>query len=188
MSASDPHAVRNGVLTTIVGGIAMAALSELWPPAKGFMLAIWEYFLAFVGLLTISYSVQGWLLAILSIVALITVFRFIVGFLAKQSPSYVGYIEDQLFGAKWRWSWVAGEIANLWCFCPRCDLELVYDDSHDIYSHVGSRTDFKCEHCNHATVATITGGDKRYALSAVRREIHRKVRISAYPSAPQPGS
>jgi hypothetical protein len=102
MSATDPHAVRNGVLATVIGGIATAVLNEFWPPAKPFLIAVWEHFLAFCSLFTTSYSVQGWLLAIVSIIALITVFRFIFGFLTKQSPSYIGYIEDQLFGAKWR--------------------------------------------------------------------------------------
>jgi hypothetical protein len=183
MTTSESHSVRNGVIATIVGGIAMAGLGELWPPAKRALGWSWDQVVSVVGLFGASYQVEGWLLAVLAVLALVTVVRFLVGFRAVSSPPpHFQFVEDQLYGAKWRWSWSGDEVSNLWCFCPRCDSELVYDDSsaRSIYAREEPRTHFICEHCNRDTVASIPGGDKDYALGVVRREIRRKVRLGLY--------
>lgn len=190
MSTTESHSVRNGVIATVVGGIALAALGELWPPAKKAGLWLFEQGAWLVGLFSDSYSIQGWALALLVLLALVTLIRFAVALKPQQPAPFASYVEDQLFGAKWRWSWLSGEMSNLWCFCPRCDSELVYDDSscNNIYSSAQSKTDFICEHCGHTTVATIAGGNKGYALSAVQREIRRRVRTNEYAQSSQPGS
>lgn len=127
----------------------------------------------------------GWLLALLSLIALVTVLRPLIGLRSVAAPAapHASYVEDLLFGAKWRWSWVGEQIAHLWCFCPSCDAELVYDDSsiHDIYRRDKPKTEFVCEHCGRRTVGVIEGGDKHYSLSAVQREIRRRVRTGQYP-------
>lgn len=177
MPSGESHAVRNGVITTVVGGIALAILGELWPPVKLAIMWVWEKTLAFVALFGDSYSVPGWALSVLGLLALITVIRAIVGLRRSPATPYSNYVEDILFGAMWRWSW-DGDISNLWCFCPVCDAELVYDDSsaHSIYSQEEPRTLFICEHCNRSTMGRVDGGGKDYALGAVRREIRRRVR------------
>ena len=182
MTAGESHAVRNGVVATVLGGIALAVLGELWPPVKSAFVWVWEMLLAFAGLFSSTYSVPGWTLSVLCLLALVTVVRFFVGLRSSPALPYSNYIEDIFFGAKWRWSWAGGDIANLWCFCPACDSELVYDDSstHRIYSREEPRTLFICEHCGRATVGRIDGGDKDYALGAVRREIRRHVRTGQY--------
>ena len=189
MSSAESHSVRNGVIATVVGGVALAALGELWPPAKKAGAWLWEQAAWVLSFFTDAYFVRGWVLALLLVLALVTVVRFLVGLKSQQTPVFASYVEDQLFGAKWRWSWVAGEVSNLWCFCPRCDSELVYDDSscNSIYSTL-SKTDFLCEHCHRETVSSIAGGNKNYALSAVQREIRRKVRTNEYASSNQTGS
>lgn len=186
MSSSESHAVRNGVIATVLGGVALAILGELWPPVKEAIAWLWDKVQAFAGLFGVSYSIPGWALTIIIFLALVTVIRFIVG-LREHSVAplpHSSYVEDILFGAKWRWSWSGGDISNLWCFCPRCDAELVYDDStaHNIYSRDEPRTVFICEHCDRNIMGRINGGDKEYALGAVRREIRRKVRTGQYAS------
>lgn len=189
MASGESHSVRNGVVATVVGGIALALLGELWPPVKSVMLWFWERLLAFAGLFGETYSVPGWFLAALGVLALVTVVRAIVGLRSGPVEPYRSYVEDILFGAKWRWSWSGGDVSNLWCFCPDCDGELVYDDStaHRFAVHGDPETRFICEHCNGSIMGRITGGDKEYALGAVRREIRRKVRTGEYPGGKNVG-
>lgn len=181
MPSSDSNSVRNGAIATVVGGIALAGLAELWPSFKSAVVSTWDYLVAFMKLAGQSYQIPGWLIGMTSFLALITVVRLAVGMKKEQSTAqpHASYVKDNLFGATWRWSWVAGEISSLWCFCPRCDMELVYDDSaaRDILRLLEPKTDFICERCNHQVVASISGGTKSYALSAVRREITRKIRV-----------
>jgi hypothetical protein len=185
MSSADPHPVRTGVIGTVVGGIALAALAELWPPAKSFFLWAWSGVKSFASYFGDDYKTPGWVLTLLVILALVTVIRFVVGLLPKFAPDHTKFLEMRLYGAKWQWKWAGGEISNLWCLCPTCQAELVYDDSsnHNIYSNERAHTKFICENCNSQVVATVDGGDKEYALSAVKREVRRKVRTGEYKSS-----
>jgi len=189
MPSGESHAVRNGVIATVIGGIALAILGEIWPPVKVAIIWVWERALAFVGLLGESYSVPGWALSVLGLLALVTVIRAVVVLRRSPAGPHNKYVEDILFGVKWRWSWAGGDISSLWCFCPVCDGELVYDDSsaHSIYSREEPRTLFICEHCNRSTMGRVDGGGKDYALGAVRREIHRRVRTGQYAGSQNKG-
>lgn len=184
MANTESHAVRNGVIATIIGGVVLAALGELWPPAKKAALWLWDQVMWVGSFFTDYYSIKGWILAPILLLALITVVRFIVGLIPEKEPAFANYVEDNFYGAKWRWSWLSGGISNLWCFCPRCDSELVYDDSSchylNSYKDEPERTDFICEHCHRTVVASIRGGNKNYTLSLVQREIRRKVRTNEY--------
>lgn len=187
MTSGESHAVRNGVIATVVGGVVLAILGEIWHPVKSTIGWLWEKVLAFAGLFGETYAVPGWALTILGFLALVTVVRTVIGWRSNPSTPntvapYRAYVEDILFGVKWRWSWSGGDVSNLWCFCPVCDAELVYDDSsvHNVYSHEESKTLFICEHCNRNVKGRIEGGDKEYALGAVRREIRRRVRTGQY--------
>lgn len=185
MAAQESHPVRNGVIATVVGGLILTLLAKLWTPAETALIWLGERLLAFVGLFSSSYSVPGWLLAPLGLLSLVTVARALIGLRSAASPAaqHASYVEDLLFGARWRWSWVGEQIAQLWCFCPSCDAELVYDDSsvHDIFRRDKPKTEFICEHCGRRPVGVIEGGDKSYALGAVQREIRRRVRTGHYP-------
>jgi hypothetical protein len=182
MTATEPHSVRNVVIGTILSGIAMAVLGELWPPAKRMLVWMWGQLAWFLDFFGASYQVSAWLLALLVVLAIVTVVRTLVGLRKVNSPTHFNFIEDQLYGAKWRWSWSGGDVSNLWCFCPRCDSELVYDDStsRSIYSYQEHITHFICEHCSREIVTSIHGGGKDYAIGVVHREIHRKVRLGQY--------
>lgn len=187
MSTSDPSPVRTGVIVTIVGAVAVAALGELWPPAKQLLQWLWEATKSFASLFGEAYKTPGWVLLALAVLAIITVVRFFVGLVPKFAPPYTKFIEQELYGALWQWNWSGGEISNLWCLCPNCKGELVYDDSsaHSIYRREEPHTDFNCENCNGRLVARVAGGSKDYVLGAVKREIRRRIRTNEYPGSPK---
>lgn len=186
--ASESHAVRNGVIATVVGGVILAVLGEVWPPVKSAISWLWGQVQAFASVFGETYAVPGWALSFLSLLALVTAVRAVIAWRSTSevpttSAPYRTYVEDILFGAKWRWSWSGGDIANLWCFCPTCDGELVYDDSsaHQFGIREEPQTVFICEHCNRSVMGRIEGGDKDYSLGAVRREIRRRIRTGQHP-------
>jgi hypothetical protein len=165
----------------------VAVLAELWPPAKAAFLWLWGHVSWFFGLFAADYSTPGWLLALLGVVTLATAIRIVAALIrggAESTPAHLAYTADYFHGAKWRWGWNGHGIAHIWCFCPSCDSELVYDDSscNDILRRSEPRTDFICEHCGHRHVARVPGGPKSYALSAIEREIRRKLRTGEVPS------
>lgn len=182
MSSSDSNSVRNGVLATVLGSVLLTVIGNLWPPAKDALMRVWAAIAAGVQLLSDSYPVQGWVLLTIGLLALVTLVRLVVGLRPGQAPSYVSFTEQRLHGAIWRWRWREGNISNLWCYCPNCDMELVYDDStaRGFVRVEEPRTDFFCERCNGSVVARIPGGDKEYALGSVSREIHRRIRTGEY--------
>lgn len=182
MAVDESNAVRNGVIATVIGGLLLAALAELWPPFKVFLSWLWEQASWLGSFFTGSYSIKGWVLFGLVLLGLPSIIHFFMGLKKHDLPAFTRYVEDLFYGAKWHWSWIENEISNLWCLCPQCYSELVYDDSscRSIYAHEPSKTDFICEHCDGRTVASIPGGNKSYALSVVQREIRRRVRTNEY--------
>jgi hypothetical protein len=186
MTNQESNPVRNGVIASVLAGVILAIMAKIWPPVMKFFIWVWEHIVSFVKLFTEKYSIPGWTILLLLLLALPTVVRFCLSFRKSEDPSYIHYVEDIFYGVKWRWTWIAGGISNLWCFCLRCESELVYDDSSGrrIYES-SNQTNFICEHCGHVVVGSIAGGDKDYALSVVQREIRRKVRTGELPKAPQ---
>lgn len=183
----DSHPVRTGVISTVVGTIVVGLLAEVWPPVKTVLTWCWAQLQVFICLFFTDYAAPGWLLALLGFLALLTILRWGAA-LRHRAPEdnapHEAYTTDYLYGAKWRWKWQGHDVQNLWCFCPSCDSELVYDDSscRDVLRMSEPRTEFICEHCGHNLVASIKGGNKSYALSAVQREIRRKLRTGQAPA------
>lgn len=115
--------------------------------------------------------------AFITLIILITIvllYLFVMYFVKK--PQYVYYIEDTLYDMKWKWSWKNDKVNKLYCFCPKCDKSLVYDDSSS--STNNKTTKFICEECTFA--GSIPGGDISHSLNMVEREINRKVRLDTY--------
>ena len=128
-----------------------------------------------------SYTLPLWMLLIISLFALISIIKFFFSFINNTKAEYASYIEDSIYDAKWRWKWAKDEIVNIECYCPKCDSLLVYDDSscHTKYTEV-VKTDFICENCKSQIVTSIHGGNKKYAINAVKREIQRRIRTEEY--------
>jgi len=184
--SSEQRPIRNATIATVVGAGIVAVLAELWPPVKAWLAWLWSQVKDLAALVVADYSTPGWVLFLLAALALITIVKFVrAAFQSSEAPAYQAYTTDQFYGAKWRWKWHDRSILNLWCFCPVCDGELVYDDSScRELVRTDPRTDLFCEHCNHERVASIRGGNREYALAAVQREIRRKLRTGQAPAAP----
>ena len=133
-----------------------------------------------------SYSFPLWLFLSICILASVTIIKFILTLQGDSKPEHISYVEDIIYDAKWRWKWTKDEVSDIQCYCPKCDAMLIYDDrsSHTRYTDV-SKTDFICQNCDSQLVASIHGGNKNYALSAVKREIERRIRTNEYKSENQ---
>lgn len=182
MSENSFKSIRNGAIASVIAGVILIAIPVLRGYVFGFISWLWSGVVWCWEALIASYSLPGWvwlLIFILALVGLINIYLALKG--DSEEPEHRSYVEDFIYGAKWRWVWVHNQISNVWCFCPRCDATLVYDDSscRSIYSDV-NKTDFICENCGHSIVASVAGGNKDYATSAIRREIDRRVRTDEY--------
>ena len=131
-----------------------------------------------------SYNYPAWMFLAISILILISILVLFLILKKSFKAQYTTYTEDFLYDAKWRWKWTKDEIINIECYCPKCDSLLVYDDSscHTKYTEV-VKTDFICENCNSKLVTSIHGGNKKYAINAVKREIQRRIRTEEYKTA-----
>ena len=183
MATKSPHSLRNGVIATVVGGLILTAITSLVPQLRNFfvdaMLWVWRSVIWIWAALTAYYSVPGLVLLIIVLFALVGLASLYLVLRPQDEPIHRNYIEDMLYGAKWRWSWNGNEISNLWCFCPICDAELVCSNGY-------AETKFICERCSpdsadrhyrsQGRVIATVGGDRDYAVSAAKREILRKIR------------
>lgn len=124
------------------------------------------------------------MLLIISVLALITIIKILLLFTNNKKEEYTKYVEDSIYDAKWRWKWTKDEIINIECYCPKCDSLLVYDDSscHTKYTEL-VKTDFICENCKSQIVTSIHGGNKKYAMNTIKREIQRRIRTEEYKTA-----
>lgn len=186
---AETHSVRNGVIVTVIGGLILSAILYAIPYARNllirFIAGVWGSVVWVSKSATSSYSVPGWLLLLLVLLALYSAARILFALRRPANePFFKKYTQDMIYEAKWRWSWNGNNVYNLWCFCPTCDATLVYDDSScRSYSHTESKTLFICERCNRRVVTSISGGDKSYAVGAAEREIYRRVRTNEHVSA-----
>jgi hypothetical protein len=180
MASNESHAVRNGVIITAVGGLVLSATAPMRESVLGALKWLWSGVIWVWGVLSADYSLPGWVLLIIGILALVGIVKIYLAFRPLNDPKYKSYTQDSLYGANWRWSWASNNISNLWCFCPHCDAEVIYDDS--FCSRITSnicKTYFICEKCGNKDVASIDGNLK-YALEAVKREIRRRIRTNEY--------
>jgi len=97
-------------------------------------------------------------------------------------PEYKRYKSDTLYDAQWRWDWQGRNIVGLWCYCPTCKGALSFDDTLcQSTSKLGEKTTYLiCTHCDRGQVAQIKGGDRRYVLKLVQREILRKAQTKTF--------
>ncbi|WP_298729251.1 hypothetical protein [uncultured Pseudomonas sp.] len=182
MSESSFTSIRNATIASVIAGIVMLAIPDARAYLVKFLSWVWSGLTWCWTSLMTSYALPGWTWIILFVFALIgaaSVFFRLKGETAK--PEHHSYIEDNMYGAKWRWQWVSNRVFNAWCYCPRCEATLVYDDSScHRFSYEEKKTNFICENCGHSVVASIPGGNKAYALGAVEREIDRRIRTGEY--------
>ena len=174
---------------TILAGLTLQ-LSGLLPKVVSW---VWGVASWIVGTLVSSHGIPGWAILTLGLLALfgvITLSMMVIEALRdgqeqpiKEQPFFINYTEDEIDGVIWRWKWADGSIADLWCFCPTCDAQLVYAEAF-------VETSFICERCptrgrrprsggRGRVVTSIEGGDHQYLVDAAGREILRRVRVKA---------
>jgi hypothetical protein len=183
MPEKESHAIRNGIIATVVGGMILSAVPVLREISIRVLRWIGAGVVYAFDKLISTYPIPGWLLIIVVFYALLGAARVYVLVRPKkqpEQPKFLRYREDFLYGAKWRWQWVGNQISNLWCFCPNCDAQLVYDDRSCRNFIDPSKTHFICERCNNQIIATVTGGDKNYAVGAAEREFLRRIRTNEF--------
>lgn len=189
MKKEESHPIRNSVIAALIAAAVLAVLTEIAPIIKNVPLWFWDKTLWGLGFFVDGYKTPGWLLLILGLCFIAVCGRFLTLFLGRGDSSQP-YITDMVNGAVWRWHWIGGEISGLWCYCPACDAELVYDDSSCNWtsSHLGEtrKTDFVCEHCRKSVIASVEGGDKDYAIKFVKRELRRRMRVQQAKAASAP--
>jgi uncharacterized protein YbaR (Trm112 family) len=97
-------------------------------------------------------------------------------------PKYRLYKQDSFYNLIWKWKWKKDEIVDLWCYCPTCKSMLYVDDENcKTTSTLGDKiTFFICHECNESEKGRIRGGDRRFALSVIKREILGKVRNKTF--------
>ena len=182
MSENSYITIRNGVITSVIAGAILLAVPTLREYVFSFLSWFWSGVVWFWEALTASYSLPGWawlLIFVLALFGMVSLYLAVRG--ESEETEFKSYTADLIHGVKWRWSWIGNQIHNVWCYCPRCDATLVYDDSscRSIYSDI-NKTDFICENCGHSVVSSITGGDKDYVIGAIKREIARRIRTGEY--------
>lgn len=128
------------------------------------------------------YALPYWLVQIapifLLILALLTIFLVYKMF----EPRYKYYTQDEFFSVLWQWKYKKNKIIDLWCYCPTCKSMLVVDDENCRTTQMlGQKiTFFICNECGESEKGRIKGGDRRFALANVRREIERKIREKSF--------
>ena len=92
-------------------------------------------------------------------------------------PAYKQFKEAILYDVLWKWQWKGQSIIGLWCYCPDCGGDLVCDDENcKTTSNLNEKTTFFiCNGCGGHEKGRIKGGDRRYAITVVRRELRRRV-------------
>ncbi|MDD3324626.1 MAG: hypothetical protein PHN38_05860 [Sulfurospirillaceae bacterium] len=128
------------------------------------------------------YDIPLWIVEVLvfSIVVIILGFPFVVYKLLE--PKYKKYKQDEFHNVIWKWQYRGDNITLLWCYCPVCSSALMCDDENcKATSNLHEKTTFfVCNECGGCEKARVQGGDRRYVLSGVKREIMRKIRNSTF--------
>ena len=128
------------------------------------------------------YAIPQWAVnsGAIVICIILVAFPFVARYLMR--PKYFKFRELILFKVLWRWKYKKGDIIGLWCYCPKCQNMLMCDDENcraeETLQH--KITYFICPACGGHELGRVVGGDRRYVLSLVRREIWRHIREGTY--------
>lgn len=128
------------------------------------------------------YNIPQWAVNI----GAITIFIILVAFpfVAKKllEPKYRKFRQMSMYNVLWRWKYKKDEIVGLWCYCPKCLSMLSCDDENcrateELQDKI---TFFVCHECGGHEQGRVVGGDRRYAVSLVKREVLREIRTGEY--------
>jgi len=128
------------------------------------------------------YAIPQWAVnaGAVTIFCILVAFPFLVRHLLQ--PKYYRFRELILFKVLWRWKYKKGDVVGLWCYCPKCHTTLMVDDenSRSNESLQNKITYFICNQCGGNELGRVVGGDRRYALSLVKRDIWRHIKEGSF--------
>jgi len=128
------------------------------------------------------YAIPQWAVnaGAVTIFCILVAFPFLVRHLLQ--PKYYRFRELILFKVLWRWKYKKGDVVGLWCYCPKCHTMLMVDDENcrSNESLQNKITYFICNECGGNELGRVVGGDRRYALSLVKRDIWRHIKEGSY--------
>lgn len=130
MSENSFISIRNATIASVIAGILLLVV----PNVRGYLISffswLWSGLTWSWARLTDSYALPGWIWIIIFLLAIIGAVRVFFRFKVNSvDQKHYSYVEDTMYGAKWRWQWISNRIFNVWCYCPKCEATLVYDDS-----------------------------------------------------------
>jgi hypothetical protein len=187
MREKKSRPIRNGAIAAIIAGI----LLSFWPTFRNWIYTLlkwcWSALTSLGTLLTDHFQIPGWLILILLLLAFPSLIKLFTAIKRKKEPGVFDlYRRDNLFGAIWEWSYNGNQILNIWCLCPICQSELIYEEHRQSrlltkHDDEPDNTKFICEKCQEVRVKL--NGLTPYALGTVKREIHRKIRTGEWKKA-----
>jgi len=128
------------------------------------------------------YAIPQWAVnaGAVTIFCILVAFPFLVRHLLQ--PKYYRFRELILFKVLWRWKYKKDDVVGLWCYCPKCQAMLMVDDENcrSNESLQNKITYFICNECGGNELGRVVGGDRRYALSLVKREIWRHIKEGSF--------
>lgn len=141
-----------------------------------------ESLITYIEQLSINYNTPEWLIVIVPIAIFLMVIFILVLVVQIFQPKYKRYLQDIFHGMIWKWKYNGGDIIDLWCYCPTCKESLIVDDENcNATKNLGEKiTFFVCQECGGNEKGRIKGGDRRYALGIIKREILAKIRLKSF--------
>jgi ribosomal protein S27E len=168
VASDEKHPIRNGIIIAVISAAILYGATFISGLARG----VAHVALRVGRFLADTITLPRWLFIIVCIFALVAVYRLVRPLFgrAPREASVKDYRMDSFFGVIWRWRYgFHGSPEDIWCFCPRCDTQLVYTED-----RFPDRVWFTCEHCGQRLCES--EGSKEYVLSKVFRQIDRKIR------------
>lgn len=119
---------------------------------------------------------------LIALIGLIGVFVLLGGLWYWKRPEYKRYRKDMLYDVLWQWDWQGRNMVGLWCYCPTCKGALSFDDTFcQSTSKLNEKVTYLvCNHCSSGQISQVKGGDRRYVLTLVQREILRRVQTKTF--------
>ncbi|WP_024955357.1 hypothetical protein [Sulfurospirillum arcachonense] len=129
-----------------------------------------------------KYNFPEWVIIVTPISLFFMIIFIIVLVVKILEPKYKLYKKDIFHNMVWQWKYKGENIVELWCYCPVCKSMLHVDDENcRTTQNLGDKiTFFVCDKCDEREVGRIVGGDRKYALSVIRRAILANIRLNTY--------
>ncbi|MFQ5885130.1 MAG: hypothetical protein ACE5IO_08535 [Thermoplasmata archaeon] len=185
--------LRHPIVAKVIGSLILIAILALWQGLREFLLRILTWF--FDGILTFwshldsTVAIPWWLVYVIVVMLLFSVFRAIRSFTRtrssveeasvqttqKRSQDPRSYVADIFHDVLWKWELDAELYPHgFQAFCPQCDMELL-----QLRGPYPGATEFYCEKCKKRTLVVHPIGG---FIPSMRREIQRRIRTGEWES------